>query len=72
MTPQFRRSVFQVLVVSVDIGVVIYEGMTPQYGGQWFRSRLSERVVTQRMRTLIALVVGRFSLTFLSVSNHKY
>ena len=27
----------QVLVVRVDIGVVIYEAMTPQCGGQWFR-----------------------------------
>ena len=32
MTPQCRRSVIQVLVVRVDIGVVIYESMTPQYG----------------------------------------
>ena len=28
------RSVVQVLVARVDIGVVIYESMTPQYGGQ--------------------------------------
>ena len=32
MTPQFRRPLFQVLVVRVDIGVVIYEVMTPQCG----------------------------------------
>ena len=32
----------QVLVVWMDIGVVIYEAMTPIVGGQWFRSWLSE------------------------------
>ena len=32
MTPQFGRSVFQDLVVRVDIGVVIYEAMTLQSG----------------------------------------
>ena len=32
MTPQFGRSVVQVLVVRVDIGVVSYEAMTPQFG----------------------------------------
>ena len=37
-----KSSVVQVLVVRVDIGVVIYEAMTPQYGGQWLRSWLSE------------------------------
>ena len=30
MTPQYGRSVVQVLVVRVDIGVVIYEAMTLQ------------------------------------------
>ena len=34
-------SVVQFLVVRVDIGVVTYEAMTPQCGGQWFRSLLS-------------------------------
>ena len=29
MTPQYWRSVVQVLVVSVDIGVETYEAMTP-------------------------------------------
>ena len=42
MTPQCGRSVIQVLVVRVDIGVVTYEAMTPSVGGQWFRSWLSE------------------------------
>ena len=32
MTPKFRRSLVQVLVVRVDTGVVIYEAMTPQCG----------------------------------------
>ena len=32
MTPQCGRSVIQVLVVRVDIGVVTYEAMTPQWG----------------------------------------
>ena len=32
MMPKRRTSVFQVLVVRVDIGVVIYEDMTPQFG----------------------------------------
>ena len=32
MTPQCGRSVVQVLVVRVDIGVVTYEAMTPQCG----------------------------------------
>ena len=32
MTPQCGRSVIQVLVVRVDIGVVTYEAMTPQCG----------------------------------------
>ena len=32
MTPQCGRSVVQVLVVRVDIGVVIYKPMTPQCG----------------------------------------
>ena len=32
MTPQCGRSVVQVMVVRVDIGVVFYEDMTPQYG----------------------------------------
>ena len=32
MTPHFGRSVVQVLVVRVDIGVVTYEAMTPQRG----------------------------------------
>ena len=32
MTPQRRRSLVQVLVVRVDIGVVTYEAMTPQCG----------------------------------------
>ena len=32
MTPQSGRSVVQVLVVRVDIGVVIYEAMTSQCG----------------------------------------
>ena len=32
MTPQCGRSVVQVLVVRVDIGVVIYEAMTSQCG----------------------------------------
>ena len=41
MTPQCGRSVIQVLVVRMDIGVVIYEGYdTPSLGGQWFRSWL--------------------------------
>ena len=31
-TAQCGRSVVQVLVVGMDIGVVIYETMTPQYG----------------------------------------
>ena len=30
MTPQCGRSVVQVLVVRVDIGVMTYEAMTPQ------------------------------------------
>ena len=42
MTPQCGRSVVQVLVVRVDIGVVTYEDMIPSVGGQWFRSWLSE------------------------------
>ena len=37
MTPKYGRSVFQVLVVRVDIGVVTYEAMTPSVGGQRFR-----------------------------------
>ena len=32
MTPQCGKSVVQVLVVRVDIGVVTYEAMTPQCG----------------------------------------
>ena len=32
MTPQCMRSVIQVLVVRVDIGVVVYEAMTQQFG----------------------------------------
>ena len=32
MTSQCGRSVVQVLVVRVDIGVVIYKAMTPQCG----------------------------------------
>ena len=32
MTPRCWRSVVQVLIVRVDIGVVSYEAMTPQYG----------------------------------------
>ena len=36
MTPQCGRSVVQVLVVRVDIGVVTYKAMTPSVGGQWF------------------------------------
>ena len=32
MTQQCGRSVVQLLVVRVDIGVVTYEAMTPQYG----------------------------------------
>ena len=32
MTTQCRRSVVQVLVVRVDIGLVIYEAMIPQCG----------------------------------------
>ena len=32
MTPQCGRSVVQVLVVGVDIGVVAYDAMTLQYG----------------------------------------
>ena len=32
MTPQCGRSVVQVLIVRVDIGVVIYEAMTSQCG----------------------------------------
>ena len=42
MTAQCGRSVGQVLVVRVNTEVVIYEGMTPSVGGQWFRSWLSE------------------------------
>ena len=43
MTPQCGRSVVQVLVVRVDIGVVIYEAIwNPNVGRQWFRSWLSE------------------------------
>ena len=38
VTPQHGRSVVQVLVVRVDIGVVTYEAMTPSVGDQWFRS----------------------------------
>ena len=37
MTPQCGRSVVQVLVVRVDIGV-IYEAMDPSVGIQLFRS----------------------------------
>ena len=44
MTPQCGRSVVQVLVVGVDIGVVTYEAMTPSVGGQRFRSWLSESI----------------------------
>ena len=33
MTPQCGRSVVQVLVIRVGIGVVTYEAMTPQGGG---------------------------------------
>ena len=32
MTPQSGRSVVQVLVVRVDIGMVTYEAATPQWG----------------------------------------
>ena len=32
MTPQYGRSVVQVMVVRVDIGVVTYEAMTSQCG----------------------------------------
>ena len=32
MTPQFGRSVVQILVVRVYKRVVTYEAMTPQYG----------------------------------------
>ena len=32
MTPQCGRSVVQVLVVTVDIGVVTYQAVTPQCG----------------------------------------
>ena len=32
ITSQCRRSVVQILVIRVDIGVVIYEGMTPLCG----------------------------------------
>ena len=42
MTRQYWRSVVQVLVVSVDIGVVTFEAMTPSVGGQWFIPWLSE------------------------------
>ena len=42
MTPNNGRSMVQVLVVRMDIGVVTYEAMTPSVGGQWFRSWLSE------------------------------
>ena len=38
MTPNYGRSVVQVLVVRVDIGVVTYEAMTPSMEGQRFRS----------------------------------
>ena len=40
--PSVWRSVVQVVVVRVDIGVVTYEAMTLSVGGLWFRSRLSE------------------------------
>ena len=36
--PKVGKSVVQVLFVRVDIGVVIYEEITPSVSGQWFRS----------------------------------
>ena len=42
MTPHCGRSVVQVLVVRVDIGVVTHDAVTPIVGAQWFRSCLSE------------------------------
>ena len=37
MTPQYGRSVVQVVFVRVDIGVVIYKAMTPQCGRSVFQ-----------------------------------
>ena len=42
MTPQCGRSVVQVLVVRMDIGVVTYEAMTPQCGGSVVQVLVSE------------------------------
>ena len=42
MTPQCGRSVVQVLIVRVDIGVVTYEAMTPQCGRSVVQILLSE------------------------------
>ena len=42
MTPQCGRSVVHILDVTVDVEEVTYEDMTPQCGGQCFRSWLSE------------------------------
>ena len=54
MTPQCGRSLVQVLVVRVDIGVVTYEAMTPQYGRSVFQVlvvRVDIRVVKYEAMT---------------------
>ena len=48
MTPQCGRSVVQVLVVIVDIGVVTYEAMTPQCGRTVVQLRVVIGVMTYK------------------------
>ena len=52
MTSQCKRSVVQVLVVRLDIGVAIYEAIETSVGDQWFRSWLSEWIQEWRFRKL--------------------
>ena len=49
MTPMCGRSVVQVLVIRVDIGVVIHEAMTPQCG----RSVVQVLVVRVDIRVVV-------------------
>ena len=61
MTPQCGRSVVQVLVVRVDIGVVIYEASTPQCG----RSVVQVLVVRVYVGVVIYVTVKLFLIHYL-------
>ena len=59
---QLGRSVFQVLVVREDIGVVIYEAMTPQRG----------RSVVQVVVVRVDIVVVTYKALTPSVGGHWF